>query len=80
MTKQVKTSEFQANCLALVDEVAATGQTVVVTKDGKPVAELVPPRHAEPAAKKSSFGIWEGKVHILGDIVSPTEPDWDPIK
>jgi prevent-host-death family protein len=80
MTKQVKTSEFQASCMALLDEVAATGQTVVVTKDGKPVAELVPPRHAEPSSSKSPFGLFKGEIHILGDIVSPTEPDWDPVK
>jgi prevent-host-death family protein len=80
VTKQVKTSEFQANCLALLDEVAATGQTVVVTKNGTPVADLVPHRAQDAAAKKSSFGIFKGKIEILGDIVSPTEPDWDPIK
>jgi prevent-host-death family protein len=80
MTKQVKASELQENALALVDEVAATGARIVVTKDGKPVAELGPPQETETRPKRSSFGIWKGKIHILGDIVSPTEPDWDPIK
>jgi antitoxin (DNA-binding transcriptional repressor) of toxin-antitoxin stability system len=63
-----------------VDEVAATGQSVVVIKDGKPVAELVPPREKAPSPQKSAFGLFKGEIKILGDIVSPTEPDWDPIK
>ena len=38
----IKASEFKAKCLALMDEVARTGKPVVVTKNGKPVAELRP--------------------------------------
>ena len=34
--------EFKATCLALMDEVAATGREVIITKRGKPVAKLVP--------------------------------------
>lgn len=32
---------FKARCLAILDEVAATGDEVVVTKRGKPVARVV---------------------------------------
>lgn len=34
--------EFKATCLSLMDEVAATGREIVITKRGKPVAKLVP--------------------------------------
>ena len=44
MTRQIKASEFKAKCLALMDEVARTGNPLVITKNGKPVAELVPHR------------------------------------
>jgi prevent-host-death family protein len=76
MTKQVKASEFKAKCLALIDEVAATGEPIVVTKNGKPMAELVPHR----SAQKSPFGIWKGKVKIKGDIISPLDVEWDAMK
>jgi peptide subunit release factor 1 (eRF1) len=33
-------SEFKAKCLALMDQVARTGETIVVTRNGRPVAEL----------------------------------------
>jgi prevent-host-death family protein len=77
MTKQIKASEFKAKCLALIDEVAATGEAVIVTKNGKPMAELVPHR---PSRKKSSLGIWKGKVEITGDIISPIDVEWNAMK
>jgi len=76
MTKIMKASEFKAKCLALIDEVANTGRAVVVTKNGKPLADLVPHR----SAKKSPFGIWKGKVKITGDIMSPIDVEWDALK
>jgi prevent-host-death family protein len=76
MMRQIKASEFKAKCLALIDEVAATGEAVVVTKNGKPMAELVPHR----SAQKSPLGIWKGKVEIVGDVISPIDVEWDAMK
>lgn len=38
----IQASTFKARCLALLDEVARSRTSVVVTKRGKPVAKLVP--------------------------------------
>ena len=40
MSIEISASEFKAKCLALLDRVAATGETLVVTKRGKPVADI----------------------------------------
>ena len=64
----IQASEFKAKCLALMNEVARTGETIVVTKNGKPIAELRPHR---PPRAKSLIGINKGQIEILGDIVSP---------
>jgi prevent-host-death family protein len=40
---EITASQFKARCLRLLDEVAATGETLVVTKYGRPVARVVPP-------------------------------------
>jgi prevent-host-death family protein len=40
--RTIPASEFKAKCLALLDEVARTKETLVVTKRGKPVAHVVP--------------------------------------
>ena len=65
-------SEFNAKCLQLIDEVAAGGGKVVITKYGAPICRLVPYR--KPAA--SFFGAEKGKIKILGDIVSPMPTEW----
>jgi antitoxin (DNA-binding transcriptional repressor) of toxin-antitoxin stability system len=64
----MQASEFKAKCLALMDEVARTGSTVVITKNGRPVAELR--AHRSPRAR-SPIGLHRGRVQIHGDIVSP---------
>jgi prevent-host-death family protein len=49
----VPAATFKAKCLALLDEVAATRQPLVVTKRGRAVARLVPVDSGEP---RSIFG------------------------
>ncbi len=66
--RSVAAGEFKAKCLALLDDVAQTGRPLLVTKRGKPVAEVVPVR--EPASL-------EGSVLREGDLVSPIRRRWD---
>ncbi len=76
MTRTIKASEFKAKCLSLMDEVARSGESLVITKNGKPVAELKP----YGAEKKNLFGIWKDAVVVTGDIVSPIDVEWDAMK
>jgi prevent-host-death family protein len=76
MSRTVKASEFKAKCLALMDEVASSGQPVIITKNGKPVADLVPHR----PAKKNALGILKGELIITGDIMAPLDVEWDALK
>jgi prevent-host-death family protein len=76
MTRHIKASEFKAKCLAIMDEVARTGAAVVITKNGKPVAELVPHR----ARKQSARGILKDELFITGDIIAPIDVAWDALK
>jgi prevent-host-death family protein len=39
--RRVPASRFKAQCLAMIDEVAATGEEIVLTKRGRPVARVV---------------------------------------
>lgn len=76
MAHTIKASEFKAKCLALMDQVAQTGRPVVITKNGKPVAELVPHR----ARERSARGILKNSLFVTGDIVSPLDVEWDALK
>jgi prevent-host-death family protein len=64
----IQASEFKAKCLALMDQVARTGETLVVTKNGKPVAELRPHR---PPRARSLIGLHKGRIGLLGELVAP---------
>jgi prevent-host-death family protein len=69
--RTISAAEFKAHCLALLDEVRATKETVVVTKRGKPVAQVVAvEEHAEARPLR-------GSVRYRGDIVAPVDERWD---
>jgi antitoxin (DNA-binding transcriptional repressor) of toxin-antitoxin stability system len=51
----------------LVDEVGRTGTAVIIAKNGKPVAELVPHRPSQQNVR----GILKNEFFISGDIISP---------
>lgn len=74
--KTIPAGTFKARCLAIMDEVQAKRQAVVITKRGKPVAKLVPVEKE----MDDIFGFFKGKgkIEIKGDIVSPalTPEEW----
>ena len=74
----IQASKFKAKCLALMDQVARTGETILITKNGKPVAELRP--HRGPRAR-SLIGLHKGRIRIRGDIISPIGTElWEALK
>ena len=56
-----------------MDEVAESGERVVITKHGTPVAELVPAK----TRPKTLFGAMKGSVIAIGDIISPIDVEWE---
>lgn len=76
--KTMPAGSFKVHCLAVMDEVQAKRETVVITKHGKPVAKLV------PADKDTDdiYGFLASKGSITGDVVSPviSLEDWGELK
>ena len=73
-------SKFKATCLAVLERVRRTGRPILITRFGKPVAEVVPPRPTPRADH------WLGSLsetgRIAGDIVAPAggDDDWEALK
>lgn len=66
-------TEFKATCLAVLEEVGKTGRSLVITKRGKPVAQINPP----PPPRKSAYGCMKGSMIEIGDIMAPLPiEDW----
>lgn len=70
--KQMRAGAFKARCLAVMKEVQATGEPVVVTRRGRPLVKVVAIR----AEKDDLFGFMAGQVRIVGDIESPIPVEW----
>ena len=67
--QEVAISKFKAECLALLQEVSKTRNSIRVTRRGKPIADVVPISAAND--EPGWLGCLEGSVKMLGDIVSP---------
>lgn len=75
MAKTVAAADFASHSIAIVEEVAETQEEVVITRDGKPLAKVIP--------------TWTGQIltleelrasaRIVGDIEEPLG-DWDMMK
>jgi len=69
-------SEFKAKCLQLLKHVETKGDRIVITRRGRPVAEVVPPK----ATARPLRGMWKDSVKILGDIVYFSDNEWESEK
>jgi antitoxin (DNA-binding transcriptional repressor) of toxin-antitoxin stability system len=72
-------SKFKATCLAVLERVRQTRQAVLVTRFGRPVAEIIPP--PPPAPSKNWLGSLAHTGRLKGDIVTPAseEDDWEAL-
>ncbi len=71
--RTIKASEFKAKCLKLMDEVAESGEEIVITKRGRPVAKLTPLQETA----KTWFGRDREIIRIHGDITEPVDVEWE---
>ena len=65
-------TEFKAKCLRLLNDVEKKGDRIIITKRGRPVAQVGP----TPAAVHPLRETWKGRVEILGDVVNFHDDPW----
>jgi prevent-host-death family protein len=69
--RTVPASKFKAQCLAMLDEVAATGEEIVVTKRGRAVARVVSAETPSSLRGSVSFNVSDE------ELIEPLDVDWD---
>jgi prevent-host-death family protein len=76
--KTMPAGQFKARCLKVMDDVQSTREPVVITKNGRPVAKLVP----ATAATDDFLGKLSATMRIVADITQPIEdPEaWDALR
>ena len=73
MDRKINAAAFKARCLALIDEVAESGQPIIVTKRGKAKVQIIAVREKP----KTLLGATKGTFKIIGDIVGPLDEEYD---
>jgi prevent-host-death family protein len=73
MTETVTISKFKATCLALLARVKRTGEPIVVTRKGEPIAQVIPP--PPPEKPEPWLGSFQGTGKIVRDIIPPATAD-----
>jgi prevent-host-death family protein len=68
----ISAAQFKAECLKLMDLVEKTREPIVITKHGRPVAQLTP----VPAHDESLFGYMKDTMKIEGDVMAPIDATW----
>jgi prevent-host-death family protein len=68
--KTLPAALFKSRCLRLLDHVAETGEGLVITKRGRPVARVLPMSPSRGTSLR-------GSVTTHGDIVGPLLDDWE---
>jgi prevent-host-death family protein len=78
--EEIAVSKFKATCLSVLQRVNKTRKPILITRFGKPIAEVVPP--PPPPRPANWMGSMAGTGEILGDIVGPisTEEEWSPLR
>jgi prevent-host-death family protein len=73
--KRVLISEFKAKCIAVLREAQRTGEPVLITRRGRPIARIEPFAEGQPRRR---LGALRGRMRIKGDIVRvDTTQDWE---
>jgi len=75
--EKIAISKFKATCLAVLEKVRKTGQPVMITRFGHPVAEVIAPGTGLKPVRKLGTMILIDTMKITGDIVGPISDESD---
>ena len=68
-------SDFKAKCIAVLREAQRSGEPLLVTRRGRPLARIEP---IPEEASERRLGLFRGRMRIRGDLVHSTSvDDWD---
>jgi antitoxin (DNA-binding transcriptional repressor) of toxin-antitoxin stability system len=70
--KVVTATHFKTHCLKLLEDVRRSRQRLVVTRHGKPVAEIGP-----PSSRVVSVNALKGSILHQEDLLAPVAGIWD---
>lgn len=76
--KTMGAAKFKAQCLAVMDEVQTKREPVLVTKNGKPVAKIVPAEDETDPLAIFRTGTFRSNGDLTKPLVDPEE--WKAVR
>lgn len=73
--ESLSVTEFKAHCLEILNRVAETGESILLTKRGKPTAMVGPAPRDE--SRRWIPGQFRDRGKIVGDIIAPYDEHWE---
>src|SRR5688572_6330366 len=71
----IPAAQFKAECLKWMDQVEKTREPVVITKHGRPVAQLAP----VPASPPSLFGYMKNTLKTASNLAATVDIEWSAL-
>ncbi|MGL4398311.1 MAG: type II toxin-antitoxin system Phd/YefM family antitoxin [Luteolibacter sp.] len=62
--RTITATEFKAKCLQLLDQVQQSGEDLVISKRGRPVARVIAEKQAQPWLALRGQGRYQGDAHM----------------
>jgi antitoxin (DNA-binding transcriptional repressor) of toxin-antitoxin stability system len=79
--KTITSVEFECRCSELIELVRRARQPLLITRRGKPVAQLSPYLPGKTRGKKAMrakpLNPLEDSILYEGDLISPIDTDWE---
>ncbi len=77
LPERIPISKFKTHSLALLERVRSSGRSIIVTRRGEPIAEVVPP--SSSTLGTDWIGSMQGTARLRGDLVAPATKasDWE---
>lgn len=78
--KTIVVSKFKAKCIAILREAQRTGEAILITRHGQPLARV------EPIAERSEerrLGVHRGRMRLKKDVDlvhTGSEEDWEMLR
>lgn len=75
-TRTMDALECKAKFFHVLDEVASTRRGIVLSRNGRPVAQIVP----FVQKPRTLYGAMKGSIKSVGDLDKPAGEDWEVLK
>ncbi len=78
LMRTIPISEFKAGCIAILRQAQDSGEPLLVTRRGRPIARIEP---VTDGKSQRQLGVFKGRMRLTGDLVqASSQDDWEMLE